>query len=124
MILADTSVWIDHLHGANHTLQDLLQANEVACHPCVIGELACGSLAKRREVLAVLAQLPQVPQASHAETLWLLDHHHCYGRGIGWVDTHLLASTALALETQIWSRDKRLMAVATELGLAWPATEP
>ena len=89
------------------------------CHPFVIGELACGHLRGRGQVIAALAQLPAAPVASHAEALGFLERHALAGRGVGWSDIHLLASTALANDGLLWTCDKRLAVAAGELGLAF-----
>jgi hypothetical protein len=91
----------------------------VLAHPFVIGELACGNLKSRREVLDLLGKLPSVPTATHAEALDFLDRRALMGRGIGFIDVHLLASAALAAPARLWTRDRRLAAVATELNLAY-----
>jgi predicted nucleic acid-binding protein len=120
MILADTSIWIDHLRHPDARLAAQLAANVVLVHPFVIGELACGSLPNRSVLLAELAALPRAPLAAHEETLGLLERYALGGRGIGWIDMHLLASTLLAGRSWLWTRDRRLHAIADELGLAMP----
>lgn len=115
-MLVDTSVWVDHFRNTNTELTARLERNEVSCHPFVIGELACGNLARRTEVLSHLAALPQTPEARHAEVLYMMGRHRLMGRGIGWIDAHLLASASLA-GTRIWTLDQRLAAVARELGI-------
>ena len=107
MVLVDTSVWIDHLARGNSRLAQLLDNGMVICHPFVIGELACGRLRNRMEVLALLAALPQAPVADHEEVLRLIDQHSFFGRGLGWVDVHLLGSTLLAASA-LWTLDKAL----------------
>ncbi len=111
MVLVDTSVWIEHLWQGNQRLADLLTAGRVVCHPFVIGEVACGSLRNRTEVLRLLAALPAAPMATHEEVLQLLEWERLYSRGLGWVDLHLLASARLMTCT-IWTLDKTLAAVA------------
>ena len=119
MILVDTSVWVEHLRSGSATLADALGAGRVLAHPFVIGELACGNLQNRREVLDLLGRLPSVPVATHVEALGFLDRRALMGRGIGFIDVHLLASAALAAPTRLWTRDRRLAAVASELNLAY-----
>lgn len=119
MILVDTSIWVEHLRSRNATLAAELGAGRVLAHPFVIGELACGNLQNRREVLDLLGRLPSVPTATHAEALGFLDRRALMGRGIGFIDVHLLASAALAAPTRLWTRDRRLAAVASELDLAY-----
>ncbi len=116
-MLVDTSAWVDHFRRGNPALAAHLENWEVWCHSFVIGELACGNLARRDEVLALLAALPQAPKARHAEVLAMIDSHRLMGRGIGWTDAHLLASAKLA-GTTLWTLDKRLAAIAAELDVA------
>ena len=118
MILVDSSVWIDHLRRRDAELVALLEAGVVMCHPFVVGELACGHLPDRKNFLAELANLPSAPVATHDEALAFLDCHALTGRGIGWVDAHLLASAYLAGHAPLLTRDKRLRAIAGELGIA------
>lgn len=117
MILVDTSVWIDHLRVGKDRLVALLNAGRVLAHPFVIGELACGNLHNRAEVLKLLKHLPQAPVASHEEVLFFIENNELMGRGIGFIDAHLLAATALADTSRIWTRDKRLERVAADLNL-------
>ena len=121
MILVDSSVWIDHLRKPASGLSALLNEGLVACHPFVVGELACGHLHDRARVLADLALLPQMPIASHGEAVALVESKRLAGQGVGWVDVHLLASTVLARPAALWSRDKRLMAAAERLGVHFKA---
>ncbi|MGH6977273.1 MAG: type II toxin-antitoxin system VapC family toxin [Stellaceae bacterium] len=118
MILADTSVWISHLRGHDKTLVRLLDTGSVLAHPFVIGELALGNLRQREAVLSALRHLPQAPVASDVEVLHFIDRHALFGRGIGYVDAHLLAAARLTGETDLWTHDKRLHRVANQLGLA------
>lgn len=119
MILADSSVWIEHFRRRNGALAGLLEQGLVLCHPFVIGELACGQLKHRARVLDALGLLSCTPVASHVEALAFLDRHRLGGAGIGWVDVHLLAATALAGDARLWTRDKRLVRAAESLGLAY-----
>lgn len=96
MILVDTSVWVEHLRAGNASLQALLRDDQVLCHPFVLGELACGNLRRREQILSLLAALPEARLAEHHEVLHLLDTAHLYGRGLGWVDLHLLASAMIS----------------------------
>ena len=116
MILVDTSVWIDHLRRGNERLKSLLHDDQVLCHPFVIGELACGNLHNRNEVLYLLEALPGVPVADHTEVLHLIDAHRLYGQGLGWIDAHLLAS-ALLTGCELWTSDRLLHALAGRVGL-------
>ncbi len=115
-MLVDTSVWVDHLRRGDPALSALLNREEVECHPFIIGELACGSLRRRAEVLSLLERLPRVPVGSHAEVLTFVERHRLMGRGIGWMDAHLLASAALA-QVPLWTRDRRLSEVARTMGV-------
>ncbi len=115
-VLVDTSVWVDHLRHGEPLLQDFLSAGEVATHPFVIGELACGNLSKRVEILALLSELPLVTLATNEEVLHLIDRHRLNGKGLGWMDVNMLAS-ALISRIPLWTRDRRLAAVAKTLGI-------
>jgi predicted nucleic acid-binding protein len=119
VILVDTSVWVDHLRSGNGMLATALMAGRVLAHPFIIGELACGTLRNRREVLDLLARLPAVPTATHSEALAFIEGHALMGRGVGFIDVHLLASVALAASAQLWTRDRRLASIAAELDLAY-----
>ena len=115
-MLVDTSVWVDHLRQGNAALARQLNEREVWCHPFVVGELACGRLEARSEVLSLLSALPQAPLADHDEVLVLVESHRLAGTGIGWIDAHLLAAARLA-GIGLWTLDGPLVAVAVELGL-------
>ncbi len=114
MILVDTSVWIEHLRRGNTRLAELLNDEQVTCHAFVTGELACGNLRNRGEVLTLLRELPHVQVAEHHEVLHLLETRRLYGRGLGWVDAHLLASSLLT-GCRVWTLDKALAHVAAAL---------
>ena len=117
MILVDTSVWIDHLRSGEPALATALEGGRVMMHPFVLGELACGNLQNRREVLRLLNALPAAPTATDPEALDFIERRALTGRGLGYIDVHLLASTALAADARMWTRDRRLAAVAAELEL-------
>ncbi|MES2309379.1 MAG: type II toxin-antitoxin system VapC family toxin [Verrucomicrobiota bacterium] len=117
MTLVDTSVWIDHLRNKVNFLHDLLLEEKVAIHPLIIGELACGNLRQRDEILMLLEFLPHTMVADHSEVMTFLDHHHLYGKGLGWIDLHLLASCTLS-QTPFWTRDRRLQKEAQRLGIS------
>lgn len=114
MILADTSVWIDHFKKANKTFIELLEDGKIAIHPFVIGELACGNLKNRKQILELLDDLPKVELADHQEVLELIVNKELMGKGIGWIDAHLLAS-ALISGTGLWTGDRRLRTIAAAL---------
>ena len=118
MILVDTSVWIDHFRTGVAKLGAALESGEVVMHPFVRGEIACGSLANRREILRLMAELPQASVVSDSEALHFIEERQLMGRGIGYVDVHLLASSVLAEGVKIWTRDRRLAKIAGELDLA------
>ena len=118
MILVDTSVWVEHLRSASATLTELLGDGEVLGHPFVLGELALGNLRQRGAFLSDLQDLPQAVVAEDEEVLRLIDRQALFGRGIGYVDAHLLAAARLTAGSKLWTRDHRLRAVAAELGLA------
>ena len=113
-MLVDTSVWVDHLRNGNDALAELLLRGEVACHPMVIGELACGNLKRRNEILALLQALPSIERVSDDEILFFIEQHQLYGLGLGLVDIHLLASCAISY-TSLWTLDNRLQRAADEL---------
>lgn len=118
MILVDTSVWVDHLRRADAELAGALERGMVVVHPFVVGELACGSLSDRAAILELLQDLPTAVTADSDEVLGFIERHGLYGRGIGYVDVHLLASVALTDGSKLWTRDKRLRAVAQKLEMA------
>ena len=122
MILVDTSVWVDHLRRGTPALASALEEGRVLMHPLVLGELACGNLRNREEVLRLLGELPMAPAVTDAEARAFIERRALMGRGIGYLDVHLLAATVLAAPVRLWTRDRRLGAVAAELGLAFPET--
>lgn len=119
MILVDTSVWIDHLRIGDEKLASLLDSNLVLTHPFVVGELACGNLRNRESMLGLLQALPQATVATDTEVLFFIERHALMGRGIGYIDAHLLASASLSNTARLWTRDARLGKVAAEMGRAY-----
>ncbi len=119
MILVDTSIWIDHFRSADESLVGLLSANRVLMHSFVIGELACGNLRRRDEVLSLLKNLPAATIGHDDEVRLFIEHRKLMGRGIGYIDAHLLTAVALSNGARLWTRDKRLQGVASELGMAY-----
>ena len=113
-VLVDTSVWIDHLHRTDPELVVLLRETLVVMHPAVLGELACGTLPNRQELLSLWLALPRVAPVSFEEALALLENRMLWGRGLGWTDIHLLAS-ALVSRTMLWTRDNLLRQTADQL---------
>jgi predicted nucleic acid-binding protein len=122
VILVDTSVWVDHLREGDAKLASGLERGLVFTHPSIVGELACGRMRSRNEVLNLLRSLPQAPVASDDEALQFIEAHQLMGRGIGYVDVHLLASVALSRGLRLWTRDRRLAEVAAELSVAYSPT--
>jgi len=122
LILVDTSVWVDHLRRSDARLVDLLERSAVVMHPFVVGEIACGSLQDRVSILELLQDLPAAAVAESDEVLRFIDHHVLHGKGIGYVDVHLLASVALTEGARIWTRDKKLRSIAEALGCAFRDT--
>lgn len=118
MILVDTSVWVDHLRTGNEMLSRLLNAGMVLTHPFVIGELALGDLRQRALILSALSGLPRSNVATDEEALRFIDDHRLFGRGIGYIDVHLLAAVRLSADAALWTHDKRLHGVAEPLGLS------
>jgi len=116
MVLVDTSVWVSHLHKGNTGLETLLNDGEVVCHPFIVGELACGNLKNRSEILSLLRALPMAAQAEHEEVMQFVENYRLMGKGLGYIDMHLLAS-ALLTKVQLWTLDRKLKCVSLELGL-------
>jgi predicted nucleic acid-binding protein len=118
MVLVDSSIWIAHFRDGQPELADLLTDGLVLMHPFICGELACGNLKKRLTLLSDLSALPQAHRASDADVMHLIDVRRLWGRGLGWVDVHLLAA-ALVSNCRFWTLDKRLDSVASELALSY-----
>ena len=118
MVLVDTSIWVAHLRQGLRRLENLLMDAEVICHPFIIGELACGNLKNRNEIISLLQSLPIAPTIEFEEFLFFLDRNHLMGKGIGFVDVHLLASAQLA-GMPLWTADKKLKSAADQLKLAF-----
>lgn len=123
MILVDTPVWIDHLHKGVPELAELLESGLVVTHHLVIGELACGQMKNREEFLALLKILPVSLVATSEEVVALIERQRLMGKGLGIVDVHLLASAILTPECRLWTRDRRLIAVADALEVGYPETK-
>jgi predicted nucleic acid-binding protein len=117
-VLADTSVWVEHLRSGSLTFSAQLDDGLIVVHPFVVGELACGNLRNRIELLALLDKLPSAVVATPDEARRFIESHRLMGRGIGYVDVHLLASAALTSDVRLWTLDRRLATVASELKLA------
>ena len=119
MILVDTSVWVGHLRSGDDVLATLLDRGQVLMHAFVSGELACGNLRQRAEILQLLKDLPQAVTARDEEVLFFIERHGLMGRGIGYVDAHLLSSVALDGLALLWTHDRRLQTLADTLGMAY-----
>jgi predicted nucleic acid-binding protein len=120
LILVDTSVWIDHLRRGDPGLVELLERSSVVMHPFVVGEIACGSLRDRKSILELLQDLPPAVVADSDEALQFIERHALHGQGIGYVDVHLLTSVALTQGATLWTRDIKLLRIASALGCAHP----
>jgi len=118
MVLVDTSVWVHHLREGDRDLARLLSDGEVMCHPFVVGELACGNLKNRNEILSLLRLLPVATQAAHEEILQFIERHHLMGKGLGYIDIHLSAS-ALLTAVPMWTQDEKLDDVNRGLGISY-----
>lgn len=123
MILVDTSVWIDHFRRHDATLAALLDGGRVLTHPFIIGELALGALNQRDVILSSMRDLPTALVASDAEVMDFVAAQALHGRGVGYIDAHLLASARLTPNASLWTRDKRLRTVAERLSLAAKFTD-
>jgi predicted nucleic acid-binding protein len=117
MILADTSVWVDHLRSGDSQLADELNRSNILMHPFISGELALGSLTQRERILTEIDSLPTARVARIEEVRLLIEQRSLFSRGIGYIDAHLIASVLLTPHGQLWTRDKRLRAVAESLGV-------
>ena len=118
MVLVDTSVWVRHLRERDPDLERLLNDGQVMCHPIIVGELACGNLKNRREILSLMQLLPQATLAEHEEILQFIELHHLMGRGLGYIDVHLAASSLLTA-VPLWSYDKKLSEATEMLGIRY-----
>lgn len=117
MILADTSVWIDHLRSGNNEMRKLLNQGQIVTHPFIVADLAFGSLKERAKTLALLALLPHARLAQIGEVRAMIETRRLYGLGIGLTDAHLIASVFLTPSTLLWTKDKHLRKVAGTLGI-------
>lgn len=107
MVLIDTSVWVSHLRHANFRLQKLLEEGRVVSHPFIVGELACGNISNRTEILSLMQSLPMLDVIEHEESLIFIEHNQMMGKGLGFVDVHLLAAAMLA-GIPLWTQDRKL----------------
>ena len=118
MVLVDTSVWVTHLRSGTVGLEALLNDGHVVCHPFIIGELACGNIRNRAEILSLLKELPMALHAEHEEVMRFIDNYRLMGKGLGYIDIHLLAS-AILTKISLWTLDNRLQEVSLKLGLKY-----
>jgi len=118
MVLVDTSVWVEHLRSGNVGLENLLNEGQVACHIFIVGELACGNLSNRSEILSLLQALPLADHAEHEEVMHFIENYSLMGKGLGYIDMHLIVS-ALLTKVSIWTLDKKLKEVSSKLGLEY-----
>ena len=116
MVLVDTSVWVSHLRHANEHLQKLLHGGEVVCHPFIVGELACGNLKNRNDILTCLQSLPMTILAEDEEVLRFIEDHQLMGKGLGYIDVHLIASAVLT-NVLLWTLDKTLDKFTEKIGI-------
>ena len=117
MILADTTVWIDHFRRENAEMRRQLEKKNIAIHPFIVAELALGSLRERAKTLAWLDLLPRVPVAQLSEVRQMVEVCSLYSQGIGLTDASLIASCLIHPPTRLWTLDKRLSKVAEALGI-------
>lgn len=118
MVLVDTSVWVAHLQKGIVGLETLLNEGDVICHPFIVGELACGNLKNRVEILSLLQTLPMAIHAEHEEVMHLIENYSLMGKGLGYIDIHLLAS-AMLTKVPVWTLDKKLSMISSKLGLEY-----
>ncbi|HEY4482409.1 MAG TPA: type II toxin-antitoxin system VapC family toxin [Candidatus Brocadiaceae bacterium] len=118
MVLVDTSVWVVHLRNGNIGLETLLNEGHVVCHPFIVGELACGNLKNRAEILSLLQALPVATHVEHEEVMKFIEDHALMGKGLGYIDIHLIASAVLT-EIPLWTVDKKLSEVSSKLGIGY-----
>jgi predicted nucleic acid-binding protein len=116
MVLVDTSVWVSHLRHGNEELQKLLHEGEVVCHPFIVGELACGNLKNRHEILTYLQSLPMTILAEDEEVLKFIGNNQLMGKGLGYIDVHLIASAVLT-SVLFWTLDKTLDKFTEKIGI-------
>jgi predicted nucleic acid-binding protein len=118
MVLVDTSVWVAHFRHGGIGLETLLNEGHVVCHPFIAGELACGNLENRSGILPLLQALPTATPADHEEVMRFIVNHSLMGKGLGYIDIHLLASAILS-RVPVWTLDKKLKQVSSKLGLGY-----
>jgi len=118
MVLVDTSVWVEHFRSGSIGLENLLNEGRVVCHLFIVGELACGNLLNRSEILSLLQALPLADHAEHEEVMHFIENYSLMGKGLGYIDMHLIVS-ALLTKVPIWTLDKKLKEVSSKLGIEY-----
>jgi predicted nucleic acid-binding protein len=118
MVLVDTSVWVAHLQKGIDKLEALLNEGDVICHPFIVGELACGNLKNRAEILSLLQTLPMAIHAEHEEVMNFIENYSLMGKGLGYIDMHLLAS-AMLTKVPLWTLDKKFDSISSKLRLKY-----
>ncbi|MCI0469382.1 MAG: type II toxin-antitoxin system VapC family toxin [Nitrospirae bacterium] len=118
MVLVDTSVWVAYLRNGTTGIEALLNDGRVVCHQFIISELACGNLKNRAEILSLLHALPMALHTEHEEVMSFIENYHLMGKGLGYIDIHLIAS-AIMTGIRLWTLDKRLCEVSSEFGLKY-----
>jgi predicted nucleic acid-binding protein len=118
MVLVDTSVWMSHLRDGNAGLEKLLNDGEVVCHPFIVGEIACGNLKNRHEILMHLQSLPAAILAEDGEVLEFIENHQLMGKGLGYIDVHLIAAAVLT-GVPLWTLDKTLDKISKKIGIGY-----
>ncbi len=116
MVLVDTSVWVEHFRHGNIGLETLLNDGQVICHPFIVGELACGNLKNRAQILSLLTTLPTAHLAEHEEVMHFIEKYRLMGKGLGYIDAHLLSS-AMLTNVSLWTLDKSLDRVSAARGI-------
>lgn len=118
MVFVDTSIWVFHFREGNPQLKELLLNGRVVCHPYIVGELACGNLKNRKQILSLLQTIPMVTTADHEEVMHFIEQHQLMGISLGYVDVHLLAS-ALLSRIPLWTKDRKLKKAAVKLNISY-----
>jgi predicted nucleic acid-binding protein len=119
LVIADSSIWIDHINKGDPNLSALLKRRRIAVHQMIIGEVALGSIANRERFIEEVKRLPQAKPASHAEVMAMIEWFELFNCGIGYVDAHLIAAARQLADGRLWTRDKKLHAQAARLGVAY-----
>lgn len=117
MILADTSIWVEYLRGSNPQMASLLARGKIVMHPFIVAEIALGSLKNRRQKLDGMDNLRKAKVAQMSEVRRMIEANRLYAKGIGLSDAHIIASCLITPETQLWTRDAAMKAIATAIGV-------